>query len=87
MLVSFDLAAVDQAAAPGVSRPTAIGLDPHLRYKAAYEAGRCPHVTSIDLVGLNRAFDEDDRTARLDALTLWLLLSGLAERGEESLDL
>jgi formiminoglutamase len=87
MLVTFDLDAVDQSAAPGVSAPTVGGLDPSLWLKAAYEAGRCPRVTSIDLVEYNPAYDVDRRTARLAALTVWHILRGLAERFTPSLPL
>ena len=39
-LASFDIDAVDQAFAPGVSAPAAGGLDPSLWLEAAYQAGR-----------------------------------------------
>lgn len=80
MLVSFDLDAVDQQAAPGVSAPAVAGLNPALWFKAAYEAGRCPRVSSVDIVEYNPALDVDGRTARLAALTVWHFLRGLAER-------
>jgi formiminoglutamase len=80
LLVTFDMDAVEQAAAPGVSAPATQGLSPALWLKAAYEAGRCPHTTSVDLVEVNPTYDIDHRTARLAALTLWQVLRGLAER-------
>lgn len=79
-LVSFDLDAVDQSAAPGVSAPAVGGLSAERWLQAAYEAGRAPGVRSIDVVELNPAFDPDDRTARLGALTIWHFLRGLATR-------
>ena len=85
-LVTFDLDAVDQAWAPGVSAPAVGGMDPGLWLAAAYEAGRSPDVASIDLVEYNPAFDEDGRTARLAALTIWEILRGLAERRPRALD-
>jgi formiminoglutamase len=78
--VSFDLDAIDQAFAPGVSAPAAGGLTPELWIEAAYQAGRSPRVTSIDLVEVNPKLDRDDQTARLAALTIWHFLRGLAER-------
>jgi formiminoglutamase len=78
--VSFDIDAVDQAFAPGVSAPATGGMDVPLWLAAAFEAGRCPAVTSCDLVELNPNYDRDGQTARLAALTVWHLLRGLASR-------
>ncbi len=79
-LVSFDLDAVSQAEAPGVSAPNPSGLSSDLWLKAAFEAGRSTAVTSADVVELNPRFDPDGQTARLAALTVWWLLRGRAER-------
>jgi formiminoglutamase len=79
-LVSFDLDALNQAEAPGVSAPNAAGLRSELWLSAAYAAGRCPAVTSADVVELNPSVDRDGQTARLAALTVWWLLRGCAER-------
>lgn len=79
-LVSFDLDALSQAEAPGVSAPNAAGLRSELWLSAAYAAGRCPAVTSADVVELNPSVDRDGQTARLAALTVWWLLRGSAER-------
>jgi formiminoglutamase len=79
-LVSFDLDAVSQAEAPGVSAPNPGGLSSDLWLKAAFEAGRSSAVTSADIVELNPRFDRDGQTARLAALTVWWLLRGRAER-------
>ncbi len=79
-LATFDLDAVDAAAAPGVSAPNVGGLPAGLWLYAAYEMGRSPRVASMDVVELNPAFDLDGRTARLAALTVWHFLKGLAER-------
>ena len=79
-LATFDLDAVDAAAAPGVSAPNVGGLPTDLWLYAAYEMGRSPRVASMDVVELNPAFDVDGRTARLAALTVWHFLKGLAER-------
>lgn len=80
LMVTFDMDAVEQTAAPGVSAPAAQGLPPAHWLKAAYEAGRCPQTTSIDLVEVNPRYDVDQHTARLAALTIWQVLRGLAER-------
>lgn len=79
-LVSFDLDAVTEAEAPGVSAPNSGGLSSELWLKAAFEAGRTAAVTSADIVELNPRLDPDGQTARLAALTLWWLLRGRAER-------
>jgi formiminoglutamase len=79
-MVTFDLDAVDHAAAPGVSAPAVDGLSPRHWLRAAERAGRTPEVTSIDLVELNPTVDVDGRTARLAALTVWHMLRGLATR-------
>ncbi|MFW6192788.1 MAG: formimidoylglutamase [Gemmatimonadota bacterium] len=79
-LASFDLDAVDQAWAPGVSAPAAGGLDPEVWLAAAEAAGRAEQVRSVDVVELNPRFDPDGRTARLAAVTVWRLLRGLADR-------
>jgi formiminoglutamase len=78
--VSFDIDAVDQAFAPGVSAPATGGMDVDLWLAAAFEAGRCPHVRSCDVVEVNPNYDRDGQTARLAALTVWHILRGLATR-------
>lgn len=80
-LVSFDLDAVSEAEAPGVSAPTAAGLTTDLWLAAAAAAGGSSAVTSADVVELNPAVDRDGQTVRLAALTVWWLLRGRAERG------
>jgi formiminoglutamase len=78
--VSFDLDAVQQAYAPGVSAPAARGLSPETWLAAAYLAGRSAAVASADVVELCPRLDRDDQTARLAALTVWEILRGLAAR-------
>jgi formiminoglutamase len=80
LMVTFDLDALDQSHAPGVSAPAAGGLSQDLWLHAAYWAGRSPTVTSIDVVELNPTVDVDDRTARLAALTVLEVLRGLTDR-------
>jgi formiminoglutamase len=80
VMATFDIDAVDQSHAPGVSAPGVGGLNVTRWLHAAYHAGLSPHVTSVDLVEVNPTLDFDAQTARLAALTLWHFLKGLAER-------
>lgn len=80
MMVTFDMDAVDQAYAPGVSAPCTNGLHQDLWLTAAYLAGRNEQVTSFDLCEVNPSFDRDGQTARLAALTIWQFLLGLSQR-------
>lgn len=82
-LVTFDLDAVDQAYAPGVSAPACAGLNPSTWLHAAHLAGRSACISSFDIVELNPLFDHDNQTARLAALTVWHFLKGLSERESE----
>ena len=79
-MVSFDVDAVQQANAPGVSAPSANGLSPQLWLYAAYRAGQSTAVSSMDIVEFNPYFDRDHQTARLVALSIWYFLSGVAQR-------
>ncbi len=80
LMVSFDLSALDQSQAPGVSSPSVAGLDSRTWLRAASRAGKSGRVTSVEVVELNPLFDRDEQTARLAALTVWSFLSGMAER-------
>lgn len=80
LMVTFDMDAVDQAQAPGVSAPCANGLSQDLWLTAAYLAGRNEYVSSFDLSEVNPAYDRDGQTARLAALTVWQFLLGLSQR-------
>lgn len=80
LMVTFDMDAVDQAYAPGVSAPCTNGLNHDLWLTAAYLAGRNEQVTSFDLSEVNPAYDRDGQTARLAALTVWQFLLGLSQR-------
>lgn len=79
-MVTFDMDAVDQAFAPGVSAPCTNGLHPELWLQAAYQAGKTKTVTSFDISEMNPIYDRDDQTAKLAALTVWYFLKGLNER-------
>ena len=80
LMVTFDMDAVDQSQAPGVSAPCANGLPSDLWVTAAYLAGRNKQVTSFDLSEVNPRHDRDNQTAKLAALTIWNFLLGLSER-------
>lgn len=79
-MVSFDLDAVDQSAAPGVSAPCAGGLTAGEWLDLAFRSGRAAAVQSCDIAELNPLFDRDAQTARLAALTVWHILRGVAAR-------
>ena len=79
-MVSFDLDAVDQAFAPGVSAPSTGGLGVAEWLAAAEAAGASSSVRSCDIVELSPPLDRDGQTARLAALTVWHVLRGLAGR-------
>jgi len=80
LMVTFDMDAVDQSQAPGVSAPCANGLPADLWLTAAYLAGRNEQVTSFDLSEVNPFHDRDNQTAKLAALTIWNFLLGLSQR-------
>jgi len=79
-MVTFDIDAVDQSQAPGVSAPATNGISTPLWLLAAHAAGRSTRVTSCDLVEVSPPHDRDGQTARLAALTVYELLRGLAAR-------
>lgn len=80
LMVTFDMDAVDQSQAPGVSAPCANGLPVDLWLMAAYLAGRNEQVSSFSLCEVNPAYDRDGQTARLAALTIWNFMLGLSQR-------
>jgi len=80
-MATFDIDAVDQSQAPGVSAPATGGMTSELWLAAAFRAGACPNVTSCDLVEMNPNYDRDGQTARLAALTIWHILRGISLRG------
>lgn len=80
LMVTFDMDAVDQSHAPGVSAPCANGLPADLWLTAAYLAGRNEQVSSFDLSEVNPFHDRDSQTIKLAALTIWHFLLGLSQR-------
>jgi len=84
LMVTFDLDAVDEAFAPGVSAPCANGLQVEDWLKMSRASGVASHVTSMDVCEFNPLHDIEGRTARLAALTVWTFVSGLAARIQAS---
>jgi formiminoglutamase len=80
IMVSFDMDAVDQAFAPGVSAPATGGMSCELWLHACRMAGRNPETVSMDLVEVNPQFDTDRRTVLLAAESLLEFLKGMSER-------
>ena len=80
LMVTFDMDAVDQSQAPGVSAPCTNGLPADLWLTAAYMAGRNEKVSSFDISEMNPLYDRDEQTARLAALTIWHFILGLSQR-------
>ncbi len=78
VMVTMDMDAVEQGAAPGVSAPAAEGISSKLWLELAYQFGKHPKVTSFDLCEVNPKFDRDGQTIRLAALTIWYFLRGVA---------
>lgn len=80
VMMTFDLDALEQSHAPGVSAPAVDGLDVTTWLTMAEQAGADSKVTSLDIVELNPNFDIDNRTAKIAAMTAWRFLTGLAQR-------
>ena len=72
--VSVDVDAAAEAFAPGVSAPSANGLDAASLQAIAYEAGQHPSVRALDIVEVAPPLDVTGKTARLAAsLAIWFL--------------
>ncbi len=82
--VSVDLDGIDQAFAPGVSAPNAMGLGVLEAAALAEAAGRDRRVRQFDLMELCPRHDEGGRTARVAARLLLAFVAGFAQRGEPS---
>ncbi len=80
VLATFDLDALGQDDASGVSAPNPLGISKAVWFSLARAAGRSAAVRSIDIVELNPRYDNDDQTARIAALTIWEFTRGLAQR-------
>jgi formiminoglutamase len=79
-MLSFDIDAVDQAFAPGVSAPSTGGFAPAEWLSFAYAGGLQRSVRSVEVSEFNPVYDRDGQTGRLAALTVWHVLRGLAAR-------
>ena len=80
VMVTMDMDAVDQSHAPGVSAPNANGLNTETWLKTAFELGKIDNITSFDLCEVNPVYDQDGKTVRLAAITIWYFLLGVALR-------
>lgn len=80
LMITMDMDAVNQGQAPGVSAPNSSGISSSLWLDVAFEFGKNSKVTSFDLCEVNPAFDRDQQTVRLAALTIWKFLLGLSLR-------
>jgi formiminoglutamase len=78
--VTLDADAVRAVEVPGVSAPNPSGLVGDDVLACARLAGKCPGVSSFDLVEINPRFDRDGQSARWAALAVWHFLFGLASR-------
>ncbi|RMD73550.1 MAG: arginase [Chloroflexi bacterium] len=76
----FDLDVVQAAEAPGVSAPNPLGMRGEELVALATLAGAEPRTRLIEVSELNPTYDNDDRTARLAAVTLWYALFAFAQR-------
>lgn len=65
--LTLDLDAVNAASAPGVSSPTALGLDPFEVQEIILHLLRSGKLLSMDIAELSPLYDEDNRTAGLAA--------------------
>ncbi|MGB9736703.1 formimidoylglutamase [Chloroflexus sp.] len=76
----FDLDVVQAAEAPGVSAPNPLGMRGEELVALATLAGAEPRTRLIEVSELNPTYDDDDRTARLAAVTLWYALCAFAQQ-------
>jgi formiminoglutamase len=86
LMCSFDMDAVDQGLAPGVSAPAAGGVTRDLWLHACRMAGRNSETFSMDLVEVNPLFDTEFRTVLLAARSALAFLTGISERVPPSRD-
>lgn len=71
IVISLDLDAVDGAFAPGVSAPAAEGFYPSGILDMILMSARERKVVSLGIYELNPEFDQDNRTARLAAVSAY----------------
>lgn len=75
VVISFDLDALAEAHAPGVSAPQAEGFTPGEVIEMMEIAGEMKEVKSLGIFELNPSHDVDYRTARLAATAAWHFLA------------
>ncbi len=78
LTVSIDLGALSQAVAPGVSEPSATGVDLRPLLRAAAMAGSLEKPKTFGIYGLTPRFDRDGATARVAARLCWSYCAGTA---------
>lgn len=83
VMSTFDMDAVHNSEAPGVSAPAVTGISSHLFLELAYMAGYSQSVKSFDIAEVNPVVDVGDKTSRLGALAVWNFLKGLAARSDD----
>lgn len=80
VVVSFDLDAVSEAWAPGVSAPQSDGFNANEIFQMMTVAGAHSKVISLGLFELNPLHDRDQQTARLAATAAHRFLSAIEQR-------
>jgi arginase family enzyme len=80
-LVSFDMSAVRNDAAPGTNEPN--GVDGELACKLLRYAGLSEKVSSMGIFNYNVADDQSGQQATLIAQMIWYFLEGLSGRVKE----
>jgi formiminoglutamase len=73
----FDMDAVRNADAPGVSASYPVGLTAEEVCRLARNSGTIPGTKIIEITEVNPRYDIDNRTSRLAALIMWYYLDGL----------
>ncbi len=76
--LSVDLDAISAAYAPGVSNPSALGLDPYVVKELIVHLYKSGKILSMDIAELCPAHDQDNRTALLAASLLFNLVQTIS---------
>lgn len=76
--LTLDLDGISAAHAPGVSAPTAFGLDPFVVKEIMLHLLRSGKVLSIDIAELSPVYDQDNRTAKLAAGLIYETVKALS---------
>lgn len=80
LFVSLDMDVFPAADAPGVSATNPVGVSPSWIEHLVHRAGSNTRVACFDIMELNPAFDQDQRTARLAVCMFLTFLQGFALR-------